>query len=114
MKKILFLIAMTAILVPGIKAQDGPARVPAYPGIIEHVQPNGDTLRTYLRGDEWMHWMMTDDGWQIQETPKGWYRYAKKDRKGNIVASKRKAHNPEKRSKCEKRWLEKNGIKKHI
>ena len=111
MKKTLLLLAIIGIVCMGAKAQ-GPAKVPAYRGLIERVQPNGDTLRTYLRGDEHMHWMMTEDGWQILETEKGWLKYAKQKKNGAIVTGCRKAHNAEKRSKCEKRWLEKHGIKK--
>ena len=110
MKRFL-LMAVIAMLGMGVYAQQ-PARVPAYRGLIKRVQPNGDTLRTYLRGDEHMHWMMTEDGWQIKETPKGWYKYAKQKKNGTVVAGCRKAHNAEKRSRCEQKWLEKKGIKK--
>lgn len=115
MKKILIIAAMMVIAM-GMQAQ-APARVPAYRGLIERVQPNGDTLRTYLRGDERKHWMMTEDGWQIFENDKGWYVYAKKSGKrkaesGKAIESCKKAHNAEDRCKCEKRWLDKYGIKK--
>ena len=110
MRKILLLIALMAIVATGMQAQ-APAKVPAYPGLIERVQPNGDTIRTYLRGDEHKHWMMLEDGWQILETEKGWFKYAKKNRKGETVISCRKANNAEDRSKCEQRWLRKKGIK---
>ena len=113
MRKYLFLVAMMAMMVTGMNAQT-PAKVPAYRGLIERVQPNGDTLRTYLRGDEHHHWMMTEDGWQIREDNKGWLKYVKTNRKGEIVTARRKAHNAEKRSKCETKWLEKHGVKKNI
>ena len=115
MKKIL-VVALMGLMSIGVWAQGqskGPAKVPAYKGLIERVQPNGDTLRTYLRGDEHKHWMMTEDGWQIKEAKRGWYKYAKKNRKGEVVTSCRKAHNVEKRSKCEKKWLEKKGVKRN-
>ena len=51
--------------------------------------------------------------WQIKESKRGWYKYAKKNRKGEVVTSCRKAHNVEKRSKCEKKWLEKKGVKRN-
>jgi len=114
MKKTFFLVALLAMMGVGISYAEGPAKVPAYRGLIERVQPNGDTLQTYLRGDEHKHWMMTSDGWQIFETQKGWLKYAKQNRKGEAVISNRKAHNEDKRSKCEKKWLDKHGIKKHI
>ena len=112
MKK-LMMIAFVAMMTMGLSAQ-GPAKVPAYRGLIERVQPNGDTLRTYLRGDEHMHWMMTEDGWQIRENDKEWLVYVKKNGKGQIVTTRRKAHNAESRSKCEKKWLKKHGVKKEI
>lgn len=113
MKKILLFAALMAAITLSANAQQ-PAKVPAYRGIIERVQPNGDTLRTYLRGDEHMHWMMTEDGWQIRENNKGWLKYVKLNRKGEVVIGWRKAHNAEKRSKCEQRWLDKHGVRKHI
>lgn len=114
MKKILLLVALMATMVIGAQAQEeaAPQRVPAYRGLIVREQPNGYELRTYLRGDEHFHWSMTEDGWQIIETSKGWHKYAKLNRKGQVVAHWRKAKNVEDRSKCAKRWLEKHGIKK--
>ena len=111
MKKGILLVAVMAMMALGVHAQT-PAKVPAYRGLIERVQPNGDTLRTYLRGDEHYHFTMTEDGWQIKEDKKGWLKYAKTNRKGEVVISWRKAHNAEKRSKCEAKWLEKHGIYK--
>lgn len=103
--------AIGAIMAISIYAQ-GPARVPAYRGLIERVQPNGDTLHVYLRGDERSHFTMTEDGWQLLENEKGWLKYAKKNRKGEVVMSCRRAHDAVKRKRCENRWLEKKGIKK--
>ena len=113
MKRIFLLMALVAMVVTGMNAQQ-PAKVPAYRGMIERVQPNGDTLRTFLRGDEHKHWMMTEDGWQIRENSKGWLKYVKTNRKGEVVLSWRKAHNAEDRSKCEIKWLNKHGVKKNL
>ena len=119
MKKILFLVALMATMVISASAQevqDAPEApkkhsVPAYRGLIERVQPNGYKLRTYLRGDEHKHWVMTEDGWQIKEDKNGWLKYVKMNRNGEVVISSRKARNVEDRSKCEKRWLKKHGVK---
>ena len=108
MKKIL-VIAIMAMMAVGLYAE-GPARVPAYRGLLKHEQPNGDTLRLYLHGDEHIHWMTTQDGWRIVHGKKKWLQYAKRNRKGEIVRSCRKAHNEEDRSRCEKKWLDKHGI----
>lgn len=120
MKKILFLVAMMATMTVfgqygACQAQEAAPQkhnVPAYRGVIERVQPNGDTLRTFLRGDERKHWLMTEDGWLIREDKNGWLKYCKTNNKGEVVLSCRKARNAEKRSKCEQRWLEKRGVKK--
>lgn len=115
MKRVFLLMAFVAAMLVSANAQDTkPAKVPAYRGLIERVQPNGDTLRTYLRGDEHRHWMMTEDGWQIRESKKGWLKYVKMNRKGQVVLSCRKAHNADQRRKCEQRWLEKHGVKKEL
>lgn len=110
MRKVLWMAVMVMMAV-GMNAQQ-PAKVPAYRGMIERVQPSGDTLRTFLRGDERMHWMMTEDGWQIMEDKKGWLKYVTLRKNGKQVISCRKAHNAEDRSKCERRWLEKKGVMK--
>ena len=119
MKKILFLLAMMATMALSAQAQEvetAPQRqsVPAYRGMHERTQPDGYLLRTYTRGDERKHWHMTEDGWQIREDEKGWFKYAKLNRKGEAVCHWRKARNAEDRSKYAKRWLEKHGIRKSL
>lgn len=93
--------------------------VPARRGIHPMVQPNGDTLRVELIGDEVWHAYYTEDGYLVLQGEDGWWRYAKysketyTDRRGNerkkIVATRRKAQNEEQRSRCRKNWL-----KRHI
>ena len=106
-------IAFVATIMVCANAQN-PARVPAYRGVIEFAQPNGDTLQTYLRGDERMHFSMTLDGWQIKENAAGYMCYAQQKRDGSIVASRKVAHNEADRSKCENRWLKRKGIRKVV
>lgn len=85
--------------------------VPAAPWPMEWVQPKGDTVMFYLRGDEHAHFMMTLDGYQVIEQNKTLY-YAQKHANGEVKASRKKAHNEETRKKCEKRWLKRHGIQK--
>ncbi len=114
MKKIFCILAVCALCTVSY-ADDAPRRgVPAYPGVIERVQPNGDTLQTYLRGDERMHWMMTLDGWQIKEDKRGRLCYATLNCKGDVVASRKQARNEDRRTQCEKRWLDRHGVKKEV
>lgn len=74
--------------------------VPARRGVWGVVQPNGDSLHIQLTGDEWKHAYYTADGIQIKQNEKGWWLYE---------GSKwRKAHDTERRSCCEKHWIEKH------
>lgn len=95
-KNLLLLIALLPIC---LSAQE-PSRVPAYPGIIEKVQPNGDTLHIRLVGDEWKHQVTTEDGYTIALNKRGYYCYVRNQR-----TTCRKAHDANQRSRREQRWL---------
>ena len=41
--------------------------VPAHPGILDYIQPNGDTLHVRLIGDERFHFYTTADGLLLQK-----------------------------------------------
>lgn len=84
------------------RENDQPSRVPAYPGIIEKVQPNGDTLHIRLVGDEWKHWATTEDGYKIALNKRGYYCYVSNER-----TTCRKAHDANQRRPYERHWLEK-------
>ena len=90
MKRLICLLCVACIAY-GMWAQNRPARVPAYPGVIERVQPNGDTIYVRLHGDERMHWMTLEDGTTlVAENKKGYICYAKKKKNGKIVATCKK------------------------
>lgn len=107
MKRIVFFIALWVGSMTLLQAQ-GPKRVPAVPYPLEVIQPNGDTLTIRLIGDEHYHFRTTLDGWLIKQNRRGYYCYAYYNKKGETVASRRKAHNAEKRTKREIKYLEKN------
>ena len=89
MKRLIYivLIAMSVVAV----AQQKPSRVPAYRGVIERVQPNGDTIYVRLHGDERRHWMTLEDGETlVKENKKGSICYAKKKKDGRIVTTCKK------------------------
>ena len=95
MKRILFILAIVCGL--AVMAQQKPARVPAYQGVIERVQPNGDTIYVRLHGDERNHWMTLEDGKTlVKENKKGYICYAKKKKDGRIVATCRKVKKSQK------------------
>ena len=96
MKRILFILAIVCGL--AVMAQQKPARVPAYKGVIERVQPNGDTVYVRLHGDERRHWMTLEDGVTlVKENKKGYICYAKKKKNGQIVATCKKVKQSQKR-----------------
>ena len=109
----LFPIALL-LLVLGIAMAQPPQRVPAYRGVITHVQPNGDTLHLYLRGDEWYHFSMTLDGWEIYEDQRGKICYMRIKCNGDTVRTIRQAHDADRRTRCEQRWLDKHGVKRIV
>ena len=89
--KQLFIILTVVCMASGVLAQQKPARVPAYQGVIERVQPNGDTIYVRLHGDERRHWMTLEDGKTlVKENKKGYICYAKKKKNGTIVATCKK------------------------
>ncbi len=61
--------------------------VPAFPGLIEFEQPDGEIIELYLRGDEKINWAETTDGYTILATKDGEYQYAVKDKQGDLVFS---------------------------
>lgn len=90
MKRLICILSVCC-MVYGAWAQNRPSRVPAYRGLIERVQPNGDTVYVRLHGDERHHWMTLEDGVTlVKENKKGYICYAKKKKDGKIVATLRK------------------------
>ncbi|MBR1515799.1 MAG: hypothetical protein IJ621_03510 [Paludibacteraceae bacterium] len=94
-----------------------PNRVPAYRGLIARVQPDGDTLHIFLRGDEWSHFSMTMDGYEVQEDSVGKICYMQRlmgetmaENGQEKVVTDRQAHDPDKRTEKERKWLERNGV----
>ena len=86
MKRLLLILTIGGALC--VWAQQKPARVPAYKGVIERVQPNGDTVYVRLHGDERHHWMTLEDGETlVKENKKGYICYAKKNKNVDIVAT---------------------------
>ncbi len=107
MKKILSILVLL-VAISYVQAQVRPPRgVPATPYPIEVAQPNGDTITIRLFGDERGSYRTTMDGYVIVENRRGYYCYAKENRKGEIVATYRRVRKEEDRRKCELRYLEK-------
>lgn len=50
------------------------AALPARPGGVKYVQPDGSTLEIFLHGDEWGHWVTDRDGRLLDQDAEGYYR----------------------------------------
>ncbi|MCQ2342725.1 MAG: M6 family metalloprotease domain-containing protein [Paludibacteraceae bacterium] len=91
-------------------------RVPARRTPVTRHQPNGDSVTVLLRGDEWKHWMITLDGWQVRENDKGVICYLQQPKNrykdNNATVSKKQAHNAEFRKFGERCWLKRHGVLK--
>ena len=95
MKRLILILAIGCGL---LAIAQKPARVPARPGVIECVQPNGDTIRVRLHGDERQHWMTLEDGKTlVAENKKGYICYAKKKKNGQIIPTCKKVRNKKKK-----------------
>lgn len=95
MKRLILILAIGCGL---LAIAQKPARVPAHPGVIERVQPNGDTIRVRLHGDERQHWMTLEDGKTlVAENKKGYICYAKKKKNGQIIPTCKKVRNKKKK-----------------
>ena len=95
MKRLILILAIGCGL---LSIAQKPARVPARPGVIERVQPNGDTIRVRLHGDERQHWMTLEDGKTlVAENKKGYICYAKKKKNGQIISTCKKVRNKKKK-----------------
>ena len=91
MKRLIYILLL-AISIAAV-AQQRSSRVPAHPGVIERVQPNGDTIHVRLHGDERQHWMTLEDGKTlVAENKNGYICYAKKKRNGRIVPTCKKVN----------------------
>ena len=99
MKRLMYILAIScSVWTLGAMAQQRPARVAAYQGVIERVQPNGDTIYVRLHGDERKHWMTLEDGVTlVKENKKGYICYAKKKKDGRLVATCRKVKQEKKK-----------------
>lgn len=89
-----------------------PSRVPASPHPFDYVQPDGDTLTLRLHGDERYHYRATLDGYQVMQDKQGRYCYAKKKCNGQPKLTNKQAHNENKRTECEQKFLLRKGLKR--
>ena len=51
--------------------------VPAYPGLVTYTQPDGSEVECYLVGDEYSHYMTSEDGYLVAQAANGEVQYAR-------------------------------------
>lgn len=86
--------------------------VPAYPHAIVVSQPNGEELTIYLKGDEKINWMESEDGYSLMYNEDKFVVYAMRDTRGQMIPSSVKASNINERSEAVKSFL--NDIPKKL
>ena len=75
--------------------------VTANPSPVIYSQPDGSKLTICLKGDEFIHWAQTADGYTIMPNKQGAYEYARHDSYGRLVFSCVTAHDAGKRNQSE-------------
>jgi M6 family metalloprotease-like protein len=79
--------------------------VTASPNPVRFKQPDGSMVTLHLKGDEFIHWATTSDGYMIMSSSNGYYEYAKKLADGRIGFSGIAAHDPDSRSREESAFV---------
>ncbi len=72
--------------------------MPAFRKPIEVTQPDGTKLTILLKGDEYLHFAQTTDGYDLKQNKEGYYTYASRDLEGRLLVGDVIAHNVENRS----------------
>jgi M6 family metalloprotease-like protein len=81
--------------------------MPAYRNPIEITQPDGSKLTILLKGDEFLHFAQTTDGYDLRQNKAGYYTYASRDADGRLVAGDIVARNVVDRSMLDLAFLSK-------
>ncbi len=79
--------------------------VPAIPFPVTITQPDGTQLTLVLKGDEFRHYYITEDGFPVVKNETGVFNYASADARGQLTDTRVKANNAEKRSETERAFV---------
>jgi M6 family metalloprotease-like protein len=78
---------------------------PAYPFPIEYLQSDGTKVRVLMKGDEFLNWKESEDGYTLLHNRKGDLEYATVNDSSNLVPSGVMARNIATRSSSDRRLL---------
>ena len=84
MKKTFYTIIYVSLLVFGSLSTG--YSMPADRKPIEVTQPDGTKLIILLKGDEYLHFAQTLDGYDLKQNKEGYYTYASRDAEGRMVS----------------------------
>ncbi len=98
---------LTTILLLGAWPPVAHSQVAVAPDPVTVTQPDNSRLTIVGKGTAANPYTETTDGYTVVRNNKGYYVYAILDKQHKLVAGKRKAHNPEERSRCERKYLKK-------
>ncbi|MCL2681905.1 MAG: M6 family metalloprotease domain-containing protein [Bacteroidales bacterium] len=79
--------------------------IPAYPHSSNYTLPDGSEITLQQRGDEWVNWVVSVDGFTLLRSSDGFWEYAIQDQAGNLKLSGVRAHNESKRTIDERNFL---------
>ncbi len=88
------------------------AQVAVSPDPVVVTQPDNTLLTLVGKGTPARPYTETIDGYTVLRNSKGYYVYAYRNKEQQLVAGKKKAHNPPERGWCERRYLKK--LTKHL
>ena len=91
MKRIVSFLALVALLLAIIPSKT--YAVSAYPGVVQFKQPDGKMVNVVMKGDEYLNWAETEDGYTLMYDSIGGLVYAEPDVTGNLKATKVRASN---------------------
>ncbi len=78
---------------------------PAWSKPVDVTQPDGTVVTLCLRGDEYLSFSTTVDGYTVIKCADGFYRYAEKTSEGTLTATSFVAHNQDQRTAEELSFL---------
>ncbi len=100
------LICVLLLSATGILSPDQLFAVTARPQPVAYTQPDGSSITLVLKGDEFIHWAETTDGYTIMSNRQGTYEYASLDQSGNLVFSGVQAHDAASRDAAESVFIQ--------
>jgi len=95
------ILALCLLFLQCITAFQKAEAVTANPNTVQYTQPDGSTITLHMKGDEFIHWATTLDGYMVMSSKSGAYEYAKIMPDGRLGFSDVPAHDPGQRTTSE-------------